>query len=91
MKGRNGANRYPDDVSAEVEAANRENREIDGTPELFGKLGHRKRNPIQVLRLFCLDCMGDQPSMVRKCTSIGCHLWPYRLGKNPFSARKGGF
>ena len=87
MKGRP----YSDDVSDLVRAADGGNREIDGTPELFEKLGHVKRNPIQVMRLFCLDCMGDQPSMVRKCTSVGCALWPYRLGKNPFSDRKGGF
>ena len=87
MKGRP----YPDDVSDLVRAADRENREIVGTPELFETLGHRKRNPIQVMRLFCLDCMGDQPSMVRKCTSVGCALWPYKLGTNPFSNRKGGF
>jgi hypothetical protein len=87
MKGRP----YPDDVSDLVRAADRENREIDGTPELFEKLGHVRRNPIQVMRLFCLDCTGDQPSMVRKCTSVGCRLWPYRLAKNPFSNRKGGF
>ena len=74
-----------------MEAANRENREIVLLADDLEKLGHGPRNPVKVIRAFCLDCMADQPSMVRKCTSVGCDLWPYRLGKNPFSNRKGGF
>lgn len=91
MKGRNQANAYPDDVQDLVEAANRENREIELPAASLEKLGHRKRNPLKAVRGFCVDCMGDQPSQVRKCTSVGCDLWPYRLGKNPFTNRKGGF
>ncbi len=88
MKGRP----YPDDVQAEVEAANRENREIVATAEFFEKLGHGPRNPMKVIRAMCLDCMAEQPSMVRKCTSVGCPLWPYRMGKNPFrKPQKHGF
>ena len=80
MKGRP----YPKDVQAEVMAADRENREIAATSQLFETLGHEKRPVLKVLRSFCLDCMGEQPSMVRKCTSGGCDLWPYRMGRNPF-------
>jgi len=32
--------------------------------------------------------MGNQFAEIRRCTSIGCALWPYRLGKNPFTSRK---
>ena len=88
MKGRNSANRLPDDVQDLVEAACPENREIVATSDLFKKLGHVKRNPLKVMRSFCLDCMGGQPSMVKKCTSLGCNLWPYRMGTNPFRPKK---
>ena len=89
MKGRNGANRYPDDVQAEVEAANRENRPIELPASSLEKLGHGPRNPVKVMRSFCMDCMGDNRAEVRRCTSVGCALWPYRLGRNPFTNRKG--
>jgi hypothetical protein len=91
VKGRNEANRYPDDVSDEVEAACRENRPIELPAAGLEELGHRRRNPIEVMRIFCLDCMGGNRAEVRRCTSVGCSLWPYRLGKNPFTNRKGGF
>jgi hypothetical protein len=41
------------------------------------------------MRKFCLGCMGGNAAEVRRCTSPGCALFPYRLGKNPFSGRKG--
>ena len=84
MKRRNSAGKYAPDVQDLVEAACRQNSEIVATAELYEKLGHGPRNPIKVMRAFCLDCMGEQPSMVRKCTSVGCDLWPFRLGSNPF-------
>lgn len=32
---------------------------------------------------------GEQPSEVRKCTAVRCANWPYRMGSDPFSDRKG--
>jgi hypothetical protein len=89
MKGRNEANAYPDDVGALVAAACRENRPIELPAEALAKLGHHKRNPLKAVRAFCLDCMGGNRAEVRRCTSVGCSLWVYRSGKNPFTARKG--
>ena len=66
-KGRNQANRYKDDVQAEVAVACRENREIVATSALFQKLGHGPRNPMKVIRAFCLDCMAGSTAAVRKC------------------------
>lgn len=86
MKGRGSDGGYRDDIQAMVEAAGRENREIVASVELYEKLGHEKRNLLHVIRDFCVDCMGGQPSYVRKCTSVGCALWPYRLRSNPFRA-----
>ena len=80
---------YPADVQLEVEAANRENREVELSDDQLAQLGHRKRNPVETMRKFCLGCMAGNAAEVRRCTSPGCALFPYRLGKNPFSGRKG--
>ncbi len=84
MKGRDSSNAYPDDAQAEVSAACRENREIVLSRADLRKLGHTHRSPTKAMRAFCVDCMGNQHAEVRRCTSIGCALWPYRLGRNPF-------
>src|SRR6266478_2006347 len=44
---------------------------------------------LDVIREKCLDCSGYQPSEIAKCTAVACSLWPYRMGANPFSNRKG--
>lgn len=44
----------------------------------------------RVVRAKCLDCSCGQESEVRKCTALACALWPYRMGTNPFTNRKGG-
>ena len=31
------------------------------------------------IRAHCLDCMGGQRSVVARCNSEKCRLWPYRL------------
>jgi hypothetical protein len=79
----------PPDIQAEVTAANRENREAQLSDEQLAQLGHRKRNPIEVMRSFCVQCMGGNRAEVRRCTAPACALFPYRLGKNPFTDRKG--
>lgn len=49
-------------------------------------LGHPE-SPPKAIRAKCLDCVGQQPSEVRKCVATGCPLWPYRMGRNPFHGR----
>ena len=90
MKGRNQANQLPPDVQAEVSAAHRENREIVLSKEVSEKLGHVRRAPVKAVREFCVSCMGGNQAEVRRCTSVGCSLWPFRFGKNPFHQRKKG-
>jgi nitrate reductase alpha subunit len=46
---------------------------------------HSKRPILRAIRAKCLDCCVNQIDEVRKCTAIDCDLWPYRMGKNPFS------
>jgi hypothetical protein len=89
VKGRNAAGKHPDDVQDLVEAGSRENSEIVLTRADLEKLGHGHRSPTKAMRAFCVDCMGNQFAEIRRCTSIGCALWPYRLGKNPFHGSGG--
>lgn len=51
--------------------------------------GHEKLPLLRVIREKCMDCCAQQQVEVRKCTAVDCPLWPYRMGKNPFSERKG--
>jgi hypothetical protein len=41
---------------------------------------------LRVIRAKCLDCSAGVESEIRKCTAIGCALWPYRMATNPFRA-----
>jgi hypothetical protein len=39
---------------------------------------------LEVIRARCLDCCVEQAGEVRKCVSIACPSWPYRMNANPF-------
>jgi hypothetical protein len=41
---------------------------------------------LRVIRAKCIDCSGGSESEARKCTAIGCALWPCRMASNPFRA-----
>lgn len=45
-------------------------------------------NPMKAIRAKCLDCMCDQVNEVKLCPSESCPLYPFRMGKNPFRAKK---
>lgn len=47
-----------------------------------------KHNPIKAIREKCLDCCGGSTLEVKNCTCENCHLFPFRLGKNPFRKRE---
>ncbi len=52
-------------------------------------MGHEPMSPLAAIRLRCLDCCGEQPSEVLKCTAVKCAAWPFRMNKNPWrSGRK---
>jgi hypothetical protein len=51
--------------------------------------GHDKRPLLKVIRAKCLDCSAGSDVEVRRCTAVGCSLWPYRMGNDPFTNRKG--
>ena len=50
------------------------------------QLGHARVSPLRALRLKCLDCCNDSAQEVRLCTAVDCPSWPFRMGKNPWSA-----
>lgn len=43
--------------------------------------------PLSAIKAFCICCMGDQPRLVKDCTSKNCPLHPYRTGHNTNSKR----
>jgi len=53
------------------------------------QIGHKKRPLLRAIRENCVDCVGGYPYLVKECELSRCPLYPYRMGKNPFSGRKG--
>jgi hypothetical protein len=51
-------------------------------------LGHEALPILSVIRAKCLDCCGGQQSEVRRCVSIKCALWPYRMNSNPMRDKR---
>jgi hypothetical protein len=47
-------------------------------------LGHEPMSPLRALRLRCLDCCCGSIDEVRKCVSVTCASWPFRMGENPW-------
>jgi hypothetical protein len=37
----------------------------------------------------CLPCTDGNDAEVRRCSTINCPLWPYRMGKNPHNPKRG--
>lgn len=46
------------------------------------------QNPVKAIRKFCLDCLGGSYREVERCTATDCALYPFRMGKNPFRAKR---
>jgi len=51
----------------------------------------RGRPSVKVIRRFCLNCMNGRRDFVAECETEGCPLHPFRMGRNPACAGKGGF
>lgn len=39
------------------------------------------------IRSHCVECMGGLVQSIKGCTSMGCSLYPFRMGENPFDER----
>ncbi len=74
--------------------------EMDANGDEFGKdprklskeqlnnLGHEAKPVLTALRERCIDCSGGNTAEVRRCTALGCPLWPFRMGTNPWRAER---
>lgn len=72
---------------------NKHGNEIGKDPRSVGvseleQAGHTQKPLATVIRERCLDCVGFQPSEVRKCVAYKCASWPYRMAVNPFTSAK---
>jgi len=45
-------------------------------------------NPMRAIREKCLDCTCQQPVEVKECTVKTCALHPFKMGKNPYRAKR---
>ncbi len=43
---------------------------------------------MRAIREKCLDCSCQQPMEVKECTVKTCALHPFRMGKNPYRAKR---
>ena len=56
------------------------------TPEYLESLGHKRMSPLKAIRARCLDCCVFQSKEVTLCAHKKCPSWPFRMGKNPWTA-----
>lgn len=63
------------------ELVGRDPRQI--TAGEFDRAGLVAAPILEVIRAKCMDCVGEQSDEVRKCVSVLCPNWPYRMGANP--------
>jgi hypothetical protein len=57
--------------------------------EALHAAGHQKQPKLDLIRAKCIDCCAGDKSEIVKCTAIGCALWPYRMGEDPFALPRG--
>jgi len=50
--------------------------------------GHRSMSILQALRARCVDCCSGSVAEVRRCVSVNCPSWPFRMGFNPWRERR---
>ena len=72
---------------------------IDGVPVKVGRdprkvsqddlrrLGFQPMSVLQALRARCIDCCAGSPAEVRRCVSVNCPSWPFRMAFNPWRDR----
>lgn len=47
-----------------------------------------KTSPLKAIRAKCIDCCVGNVAEVKLCHITECDLHPYRMGKNPFRAKR---
>lgn len=49
------------------------------------KRAYQKKHREAAIRLFCLECMGNNITEVKKCTDHGCPLYQFRMSRDVLS------
>lgn len=68
------------------QAIGRDPREM--VPEDLHALGHQRKPVLQALRERCIDCCAGSSQEVRYCTAVACAAWPFRMGTDPWRAKR---
>lgn len=58
------------------------------TPDELQALGHSPLSVLQAVRARCIDCCAGSVSEVRRCVSVNCPVWPFRMSHNPWRERR---
>lgn len=48
----------------------------------------KQTNPVKAIRAYCLSCCLENANEVAQCAASGCELWEFRMGKNPYRAKR---
>lgn len=71
---------------AHGEVVGRDPRDMTG--EELAAAGVQGQPVLDAIRAKCVDCSGGSRTEAGKCVAVGCALWPFRMGTNPFRLRK---
>lgn len=74
------------EISPELQEIGRDPREM--APEDLEALGHVRKPVLQALRERCVDCAGGSVHEVRLCVAVACVAWPFRMGTDPWRAKR---
>lgn len=74
------------EFSPEGQAIGTDPREM--LPSDLEKLGHVRKPVLQAIRERCVDCCAGSTQEVRYCVAVACAAWPFRMGTDPWRAKK---
>ena len=74
------------EISPERQAVGRDPREMD--PSDLEAMGHVRKPVLQALRERCVDCCAGSTHEVRLCVAVACAAWPFRMGTDPWRAKR---
>jgi hypothetical protein len=67
-----------------------EGRDPRAVPQAnLANAGHLPQPLLKIIHAKCFDCCAGERAEVARCTAVGCPLWPYRTGANPFAKPRG--
>jgi hypothetical protein len=66
-----------------------QDKEVSDEDRIITSYKERIKNPLTAIRAHCVECMGGAPRWVADCTSPGCSLYGFRMGKNTMHGRYG--